>query len=132
MAGSISSRRKGGVKVVFDVVEHLVAQTTVRVTAAGFDVHPYYPEGRLPRRGGPGAGLVRLGAERATRTFTESEQAEIVTAFEAVRATHALACTVVGVDAWEAGGPDGSAGVRAARSPVPVTGPAAGMIELPS
>ncbi len=65
---------------------------------------------------------MRLGAERATSLFTESEQADVVTAFEAVSAAQALSCTVIGVDTWTAGGSDGLAGVREPRRPLPSAG----------
>ena len=114
--------REGGVKIVFDVRQDLVEVVTDEVSDAGFEVRRYYGPGDEPRIGGSASGYVRLGAERATFLFTASEQAEIVTAFEAVSAAWALSCAVVGVDTWTAGGSDGLTGVREPRRPLPSAG----------
>jgi hypothetical protein len=111
--------REGGVKIVFDVRQEVVDVAIAQVSAAGFEVRRYYPAGDEPRRGGSGAGYVRLGAERPMIRFAESEQAEIISAFEAVREARALSCTVIGVDIWTAGGSAGLAGVREPRRPLP-------------
>jgi hypothetical protein len=115
--------REGGVKIVFDVSQELVDVAIVHVSAAGFQVRRYYPSGNEPGIGGSAVGYVRLGAERALSFVTESEQAEIVTAFEAVSAAWAWSCTVIGVDTWTAGGcSDGLTGVREPRRPLPSAG----------
>jgi hypothetical protein len=122
--------REGGVKIVFDVPQELVEVATVQVSEAGFEVRRYYDAGDEPRIGGSAAGYVRLGAERATSCFTESEQAEIVTVFEAVSGAQALSCTVIGVDTWRAGGSDGLTGVREPRRPLPSAGAPGAAVDL--
>ena len=114
--------REGGVKIVFDVPQELVDVAIVHVSTADFEVRRYYPSGDEPRIGGSPVGYVRLGAERALSFLTEPEQAQIVTAFEAVSAARALSCTVIGVDTWTAGGSDGLTGVREPRRPLPSAG----------
>ena len=114
--------REGGVKIVFDVPHDLAEIVVAQVSEAGFEVRRYYRPGKEPRVGGSAEGYVRLGAERATSLFTESEQAEIVTAFDVVCAERALPCTVIGVDSWTGGDSDGPAGVRQPRQPLPSAG----------
>ncbi len=93
--------REGGVKVVFDVAGSEATRITRTVSAAGFTVRPYYQA--PPRRGGPRSGLTRLGAERASSTFTQAEQDGIVAAFDAIQGETGFSCVRIGVDTWKAG-----------------------------
>lgn len=124
--------REGGVKVVFDVPTDLTDHIARVVGDAGFDVHRYYEPEDEHRPGGSPSGQIRLGAERPWHTFTDAEQGEIVAAFEAARVAHALPCAVVGVDSWDAGGPDGPSGVREPRRPLPVAQAASATADVPA
>ena len=123
--------RQGGVKVVVDVPNSEVERALAVIAADGFEARRYYPAGSKPRTGGPVAGWTRLGAERPRRSFTATEQAAVLAAFEGVLAAHRLRATVVGVDAWSSGGgADGPAGVREPRRPGPRPVVAAGALDL--
>ncbi len=110
--------REGGVKIVFDVPEHDVADAVRKVSAAAFSVDRYYRPETAHLPGGAEAGWVRLGAEQATREFTNAEQELIVAAFDAVYQASPFTCRRMGTEVWTAGG-GGSAGDREPRSPVP-------------
>jgi hypothetical protein len=71
MIGQPFVPREGGVKVVFDVQEDVVADAVL--SAAGFSVDRYLRPERAHLPGGAATGWVRLGAE-PMHEFTEAEQ----------------------------------------------------------
>jgi hypothetical protein len=119
MAAPSFEPHEGGVKIVFDVPEHVVGEAVRKVSAVAFSVERYYRPERAHLPGAPEAGWVRLGAERPMREFTDVEQELIVAAFDAVSLASPFTCRRMGTEVWTAGGGGGSAGDREPRSPLP-------------
>lgn len=102
VVGPELSDREGGIKIVFDVPDHLRDVASAVVAASGFVVRSYYSW--PPSQGGLPPGHARLGAERKRDLFTEQERDAVVAAFEAVVRENKIEIEVVivGVDTWEA------------------------------
>jgi hypothetical protein len=111
--------REGGVKVVFDVPEDVVADAVRKISAAGFSVDRYYRPEREHLPGGATAGWVRLGAERPMHEFTDAEQQRIVAAFDLKYEESPFTCCRMGTDVWTAGGRGASSGDLEPRRPEP-------------
>jgi hypothetical protein len=105
MGGQPFEPREGGVKIVFDVPEDVVADAVRTISAAAFAVDRYYRPERDHLPGGAAAGWVRLGAERPMHDFSEAEQQLIVAAFDAVFDESPFTCRRMGTDVWTAGNP---------------------------
>jgi hypothetical protein len=103
MIGQPFVPREGGVEVVFDVPEDVVADAVLKISAAGFSVDRYLRPEREHLPGGAATGWVRLGAERPMHEFTEAEQQIIVEAFDLAYDESPFTCRRIGIDVWTAG-----------------------------
>lgn len=81
---------EGGVKIVFDVPDDQVDQIVEIVGAGSFAVRRYYDAEDWHRPGGAARGFTRLGAERPRHSFSRSEEAAVLAAFEALQVKYQL------------------------------------------